>query len=67
MADVSIKAIAAAKDLSEGELLSESNLCRLRPSINGIKVNQAENIIGLRLIKGKHKGEFIKESDVERR
>jgi N-acetylneuraminate synthase len=57
------KSLVAVHDLMAGDVLKKGDLSARKPG-DGIPVAQIENIIGRKLIKEVHKGQFLKLTDL---
>lgn len=64
MVRVARRSIVAARDLAQGEILSEDDLEAKRPGV-GISPTQYENFIGKRLKVGLKKDQKIQQTDIE--
>jgi len=59
------KALSAARDLNEGESLSQQDLEDRKPRSAGIAAKDYQKIVGKRIKQSVARGSFIKEEDVE--
>ncbi|WP_269607960.1 N-acetylneuraminate synthase family protein [Prochlorococcus marinus] len=60
MSKISKKGIVAKKDLKIGDYINYENIYAIRPAIDGISIDQLNQILGRKVIKSIIRGKFIK-------